>query len=236
MPRIALFSAIAAALLVLPIAAQAHSGSRASVRGTVAAKDISHRLVSLRSSTRSAVLRVGGSMGRIHRGQRAELAGSTLRIAGTEHRVLARPVSLVRLRLIVRNEVRAGDDDRAEDQNENEDENDELEVKGTITSLSPLTVSTPHGPVTCVVPAGVSLVGFAAHDFVEMTCDRIHGVFVLRKLESEDADAVANANDDDHGSSGPSRGGDDDHGSRGPGGGDDSGGSGGNSGRGGGDD
>jgi hypothetical protein len=60
---------------------------------------------------------------------------------------------------------------------------DEVEVKGPIVSLSPLTV----GTTTCVVPAGFSLVGFAVGDVVEMTCDLVGGQWVLRKLELEDA-------------------------------------------------
>lgn len=60
---------------------------------------------------------------------------------------------------------------------------DEVEVKGPIVSLSPLTVRT----TTCVVPAGFSLVGFAVGDVVEMTCDLVAGQWVLRKLERENA-------------------------------------------------
>ena len=60
---------------------------------------------------------------------------------------------------------------------------DEVEVKGPIASLSPLTV----GTTSCVVPAGFSLAGFAVGDVVEMTCDLVGGQWVLRKLELEDA-------------------------------------------------
>ncbi len=60
---------------------------------------------------------------------------------------------------------------------------DEVEVKGRIVSLSPLTV----GATTCVVPTGFSLAGFAVGDRVEMTCDLIGGQWVLRKIHREDA-------------------------------------------------
>jgi hypothetical protein len=86
---------------------------------------------------------------------------------------------------------------------------DELEVRGLIASLSPLTV----GSATCAVPAGFSLAGFAVGELVEMTCDRVAGQWVLRKLESEDEDDNEDLNDvADH--SGPGGG---DHGDDGRG-------------------
>jgi hypothetical protein len=59
---------------------------------------------------------------------------------------------------------------------------DEREVTGRIASLAPLTV----GALTCVVPAGVSLTGFVVGDVVELTCDRVGGQFVLRKIQLEE--------------------------------------------------
>jgi hypothetical protein len=63
-------------------------------------------------------------------------------------------------------------------------DDDELEVEGPIQSLSPLTVK----GVTCAVPAGMSLAGFAVDDIVEMECVRVAGVWTLEKLKSEEED------------------------------------------------
>lgn len=80
-----------------------------------------------------------------------------------------------------------------------DDEDDEREVKGRIASLAPLTV----GTLTCRVPTGVSLAGFAVGDLVEMKCDRVAAEWVLRKLQHEDDDDRAGSgdaddDDDDH--------------------------------------
>jgi hypothetical protein len=131
---------------------------------------------------------------------RVELRGTALRRDGDGWRLLARGVTIVSsapLAPVARN------DDRDEDVDENEP--DELEVRGRITSLSPLTV----GTATCVVPAGVSLAGFAVGDFVEMECDRVNGQWILRELESEDDDRNE-VTDDDHDHSGPGGGGHED--------------------------
>ena len=77
----------------------------------------------------------------------------------------------------------------------------EREVKGRIASLAPLTV----GSLTCVVPSGVALSAFRVGDVVELTCDLVHGQWLLRKLKLEDRDG------DDDDNSGP--GSDDDSGS-----------------------
>lgn len=66
---------------------------------------------------------------------------------------------------------------------------DEVEVTGRVTALVPLTV----GGVACVVPAGVSLGAIAVGDRVEMTCDLVRGVWLVRKAHLEDEC------DDDHG-------------------------------------
>ena len=149
--RILLLAALGAALLALPATAQAQSGVR--LRGTVTLKDASHRLVSVRATRRAVTLRVQSSLQRIRVGQRVELRGSTLRTQGDLH-VLASHVSIVRSRpLSGTSDTTSGQTGSAgpsagdDDQGENEDQdNDELEVKGTISSLSPLTVRTPGGP------------------------------------------------------------------------------------------
>ncbi len=66
------------------------------------------------------------------------------------------------------------------------DDGGEVEVQGAITSLSPLTVAPKEGsPVSCAVPAGVSLDGFAVGDKVELKCDVTPTGLVLTKLESD---------------------------------------------------
>ncbi|MGH7820952.1 MAG: hypothetical protein ACREQ9_14395, partial [Candidatus Binatia bacterium] len=78
--------------------------------------------------------------------------------------MLSSGVIVVRSELQVDDEVEIGDD--------------ELEVKGTLTSLSPLTVVAHGRAFTCAVPAGMSLAGFHVGDFVEVTCHLGGGVFV----------------------------------------------------------
>lgn len=58
----------------------------------------------------------------------------------------------------------------------------ELELKGTLTSLSPPTV----GGLACAVPAGVTLAGFAVGDVVELECKLVAGTWTLHELELED--------------------------------------------------
>lgn len=189
--RRSLLAALAAALLLLPAAADAHSGVR--VRGTVTAKHDAEGLITVSSHRLDHVLRVPGSLARIRIGRRVELRGTTLRVRGNGSRVLARGVS------IVRSEPRAPGRDR-----DDERDDDEREVRGAITSLTPLTVA----GLTCVVPARISLAGFRVGDRVEMTCDLVRGVWTLRRLQSEDArdheddgEDREDRDDDDH--SGP---------------------------------
>src|SRR5262249_32975085 len=123
----------------------------------------------------------------------------------------------------------AKDDDEASD--------DEVEITGTLKSLSPVTVMSATKTVTCILPAGSSLAGFAVGDLVEVTCDLKAGVLVLRKIEHEDEDedeaevdedrgansGPGNADDEaEHDNGGPGGGGSDGHGGHsGPGGGGD---------------
>ena len=155
-------------------------------------REVRGRIVSL------APLRVGSLTCMVHAG--LSLAGFRVGdfVEATCH--------LVRGQWILRRLKHEDDDERGVD-------DDERELKGRIASLAPLTV----GSLTCVVPAGVSLARFRVGDFVEITCDRIRGQWVLRKLEHEDR------NDDDNDNSGPgsSRDHDDDGDHSGPGGGDD---------------
>jgi hypothetical protein len=213
MPRIILL-ALAAALLLLPATADGHSGVR--LRGIVTVEDATRSFVTVSSARRDHVLRVQpASLDNIRLGMRVELRGSTLRRHGNGSRVLSRGV------ILVRSDTHAGEVLQLDD--------DEIEVKGTLTSLSPLRV-TAHGRVfTCAVPAGVSLAGFHVGDFVEMECDLVHGAFVLRELELEDDDDDRSGpgdgdddDDDDDDNSGPGSGDDeDDDDNSGPGGGDD---------------
>jgi hypothetical protein len=172
MRRFFLAVLVTALLVSLPAAAGA-SGER--LRGTVSAKSPSAHTVAV--SSRGGVrhlLGVPGSQARIHVGQSVELRGRTLREHRHGSRVLARGV------IVLRTERAIG---RAEDEDD-----DELEVEGVLTSLTPLTAAGK----TCSVTAGFSLAGFEVGDVVELTCDRIAGVFTVRRLEHEDEDENEN--------------------------------------------
>jgi len=224
MPRIVL-AALAALILILPATAEGQSGLR--LRGTVALKVPAQGLVTVRAQRRAVVLHVPGSLARIRIGQRVELRGSTLRSHGNGSRVLARKVSVVRSQALPQHGAPApaspaGDEIDLDD--------DELEVKGTLTSLSPLTVTAAGRAFTCAVPSGVSLTGFAVGDFVEMTCDLVGSSWILRELEHEDDEdddencgpGNVDDDDDDDENSGPGNGDDDDDDDNcGPGNGDD---------------
>jgi len=211
MPR-CLLLVLAAALLVLPATAEGQSSSR--LRGTVALESEANHLVTVRTKRQAVALRVPGSMSRIRVGQRVELRGSTLRAHGHGSRVLARNVSIVSTHALSTSSSPSAS-------------NDEVEIKGTIKSLAPLTVESTTRSVTCVVPAGMSLAGFAVGDFVEITCDRIGDSWVLRKLKHEDVAGVDDDDDDDEDEdedddhSGPGGGDDDDSSGQGSGGDDD---------------
>jgi len=223
MPRI-LLAALAALILVIPATAEGKSGLR--LRGTVTAVHPANNLLNVRSERLAHVLRAPGSLARIRVGTRVELRGTTLRRHGNGSRVLARGVAIVSS-VVVASHAPAPDPDDA-DEEEIDLDDDELEVKGTLKSLSPLTVTAAGFGFTCTVPAGMSLQGFAVGDFVEMTCDRVHGTWILRELEHEDDEdeddnsGPGNVDDDDDDNSGPgSDDDDDDDDSSGPGGGDD---------------
>jgi hypothetical protein len=201
MPRIVPGVLAAAILFLLPAVAQGDSGIR--MHGAVASKSGTTHLVSVRSLRQIAALRVPGSLSAIHVGQRVELRGSTLR-ASSHSRVLARNVIVVRTQTLT----------------SSQSSDDEVEIKGTLTSLSPVTVQSSSRTVSCVVSAGVSLAGFAVGDVVEMTCDLQAGALVLRKLEQDDEANVPKADDEDDDDSGPGNVDDDDD-SSGPGSGDD---------------
>ena len=213
-PRFLLLVALAAALLLVPATAQGHSGVR--LRGVVALKDTANNLVTVRASRQAFALRVPGSLAAIRVGQRVELRGSTLRAHGNGSRVLARNVSIVSSQPLSSPASPGADDDEPAD---------EVEIKGKLKALAPLTVESSMRAVTCSVPAGVSLAGFATGDIVEMKCDLVAGTWVLRKLEHEDDDDNSaggpNGGDDDDDHSGPGGGDDDDSSGRGPGGGGD---------------
>ena len=154
-------------------------------------------------------------MSLIRVGQRVELRGSTLRARGNGSRVLARNVSTVSsLSLSTSSSPRSDDDEQGDDEAEN---------KGTLTSLDPVTVRSATRSLTCSVPRGGVLAGFAVDDFVEITCDRIGGSWVLRKLKHEDGVDADDDDQNDHDHSGPGGGDDEDEpsGSSGPGGDDD---------------
>ena len=183
MPRF-LLVVLAVALLVLPATAQGQSSAR--LRGTVALKSEANDLVTIRTQRKAVALRVSGSMSRIRIGQRVELRGSTLRAHGHGSRVLARNVSIVSSQSLPMSSSPRSDDDEQGD--------DEVEIKGKLTSLAPLTVTSGARSVTCSVPSAALLAGFAVGDLVEITCDRIGDSWILRKLKHED---LADVDDDD---------------------------------------
>ena len=187
-----LLLALAATALVLPAAANARDELR--LRGTVTATSGTAATVTVTSARLVHTLSVPGSLARIRVGQRVELRGTTLRRHGNGSRVLARGV------LLVRSELRASPAQPVAPA-------ERAEARGSISSLAPLTVA----GVTCAVPAGVSLAGFAVGDLVEMQCVLVGTVLTLRRLESEQADNDEDIDDDEHE--------DDDHGNRGHGGG-----------------
>jgi hypothetical protein len=177
MPRV-LIVVLGLALLLVPATAGAHSDLR--LRGTVALVDPVNHLVTVSARRQTVVLHVPGSTAAFRVGRRVELRGSTLRAHGNGSRVLARNVSIVTSRAPVPPQAPRADQDEPDD--------DEVETKGRITSLAPLTVQSATRPVTCAVPSGASLAGFAVGDFVEITCDLLGGTWVLRELEHEDVD------------------------------------------------
>ena len=186
------FLALAALVAVASLAAvaSARSDSSTRVRGVVALKDPASQLVTLRAKRQAVALRVPGSMSAIRIGQRVELRGSTLRARGNGSRVLARNVTVASKGPLSSSTSPRRDDDE-------DDDNDELEIKGKIASLSPLTVASGTRSATCAVPSGRSLAGFAVGDFVEMTCDLSGGSWILRKIEREDDDDDGRRGDDD---------------------------------------
>ena len=195
-----LVASLAALLLLVP--ATAATGSSAKLRGTVAATFPDNGLIRVDSRRAAHILRVPGSQARIRAGQRVELRGKTLRQHGHGSRVLARNVVLVRSVALRASSATGGTLAPVDD--------DELEVKGTLTSLSPLTVTNGSGSAVCAVPTGMSLAGFAVGDFVEMTCDLRAGIWTLRELEHEDDDELGRDDDEDEDDDNSGPGNDDD--------------------------
>lgn len=169
------------------------------LQGTVALKSQANNLVTVRTQRQAVALRVPGSMSLIRVGQRVELRGSMLRARGHGSRVLARNVSIASSQPLSPSSSPRADDDEPDD--------DEVEIKGKLMSLAPLTVASATRSVTCTVPDAALLAGFAVGDFVEITCDRVRGAWVLRKLEHE---GRADDDDSDDSSRGPGSGDDDD--------------------------
>lgn len=203
-----LLVALVSTVLFLPATADG-GGSAQRLRGIVISEDATRSFVTVSSRRSDHVVRVQpASLQRIRAGMRVELRAATLRRQGQGSGVLSRNV------VVVRSEPHAADEIQIDD--------DELEVKGTLTSLAPLTVVAGGRAFTCAVPAGISLAGFAVGDFVEMTCDLRGGVFVLRVLELEDALDDDDEDRGDRGNRGPGNADeDDDDDNSGPGGGDD---------------
>jgi hypothetical protein len=99
--------------------------------------------------------------------------------------------------------VSVQNDDENDDDDEGIDEDHgKIEVKGAITALAADSITVQAGqssPVTCAVPAGTHLSGFAVKDQVEMKCALVDGKLTLTRLKSEDDEDDDDENDDgDH--------------------------------------
>ena len=260
-----LLVAATVALLLVPAAAQAASGTSPTLRGTVVAKDTAHR--SLVVAVRSGAVRtiaapgsfarvdVGGrvvvryrnvpgglpvalTVGTTGRAARALVRGTVLRVAGGRA-ILNAGGSALSVKLAAPKRQRqlsasgsglaAGDVVKAEleihadgslDANKvvvteagassSEISEAELEVRGTVVSLSPaLVVKTGTGVViTCVLPTGAVLTGIAVGELVEVKCDLVGGQWTLRKTHAEDDHEDEEENEDEgygHGTSGDDR-------------------------------
>jgi hypothetical protein len=186
-----LLAAFAAALLMVSTAVGATNGPGAAtgktrVQGTVAAKFPQSKLIRVDSRSLAHIMRVPSSQARIRVGERVELRGSMLRQSGHGSRVLARGVVLT-------SSVPKSSVSSTSGKGEGR-----LEVRGTLSSLSPLTVTSSGGAgTTCSVPTGTTLTGFAVGDLVRMRCELNAGIWVLRALKQEDEDTVAQPDDDD---------------------------------------
>ena len=190
MPRIVL-AALAALLLVASTGATgaaADSSARAKLRGTVAQTLPANALVRVDTRRMAHILRVPGSQARVHVGQRVELRGTTLRERGNGSRVLARGV-------VIAGSAQKGSSSVTSGGSSSNDAG-RLEIRGTLASLSPPTVTSGSVSVSCALPAGATIAGFAVGDFVELRCVLRLGVWMLRDLRHED-DEVANPPDDD---------------------------------------
>lgn len=79
-----------------------------------------------------------------------------------------------------------GEDEHDGEHGDDDHHGSKVKVRGTLTSLDPLTVTPGAGAaVTCAVPTGVSLAGFAVGDMVKMKCRRDGDTLTLRKLEKK---------------------------------------------------
>lgn len=102
------------------------------------------------------------------------------------------------------------DDDEGDDDGDDEhglefdSEDGEVEIDGKISELTATSITVTAGAdasVTCIVPEGVTLTGFAVGDVVEMDCRANEdGTFTLREIESDTHEVeVDDDKDDDHG-------------------------------------
>jgi hypothetical protein len=184
-------AALAALLLLAPAAATGagSDASRVQLRGTVAQMLPANKLVRVDTSRVAHILRVPGSQARIHVGQRVLLRGTTLRERGNGSRVLARGVVLA-------GSARKGSSSLSNGGSGSNDAG-RLEIKGTLTSVAPPTVSSGSVSASCALATGRTLTGFTVGDFVEMKCVLRLGVWMLRDLRHEDDEVANPPNDDD---------------------------------------
>jgi hypothetical protein len=101
--------------------------------------------------------------------------------------------------------------DTGDDDGDHGDHNgNETRVKGVVTALTTALITVDPGngqaPVTCTIPAGMTVTGIALTNSVELQCSGVAGALVLTRVHLEDAQAPGGG--DDHGGGG-SGGGDD---------------------------
>ncbi len=185
-----LLAALAAALLIIAPATATSADSSAGksklkLRGTVAQTLPANHLVRVDTRRMAHILRVPGSQARIRVGQRVELRGTTLRQRGNSSSMLASNV-VVAATAQKRSSSVPGSGTSSNDSGK-------LEIKGTLSSLSPPTVTSGSVSASCALPAGQTLAGFAVGEFVEMKCVLRLGVWMLRDLRHEDDDGRKSA-------------------------------------------
>ena len=98
--------------------------------------------------------------------------------------------SMTLIALDVEDDARDDDDEDDHDHGLEVDDDGEVKAEGILAAVSPESVSIQIGlqAVTCAIPPGAVLSGFAVGDEVEAECELVDGALVLRALESENVE------------------------------------------------